>query len=280
MKKLWTKFINSGFSQKIEMVVTFLLVVGGICVLILNLSGLISFTEGELLSLVIALLCCIAVSRTLQDLDTVTDIYDAIKNSNKEIMELSSKVKNLNSTKELIVSRDNLDEKHNLTELWTGATEVRLLAIANTSFLGGNGVQHIKKAIKNGVHFNIISLDPDSDCVDAYKRSHIVSETSLPLENNLTTYKRHAIRDPLFRKNVILKITDYLIPYSMMIVMRNDDVLKIKVDLYGVDMDFMTRRSFYVSEDDSDNIEFYLKQWNAIWNNLEMTRIVEVTDKK
>ena len=65
----------------------------------------------------------------------------------------------------------------------------------------------------------------------------------------------------------------------MMIVKKRNHVMAIKVDLYGVDIDYMDRRSFYIYEDDEDNIKYYLDQWDAVWNNADKTHPVDMTKR-
>lgn len=76
---------------------------------------------------------------------------------------------------------------------------------------------------------------------------------------------------------VEFRLTTYLLPYSMMIVKKNGKTSTIKVDLYGVDMEYLDRRSFYIPADDEENIQFYEEQWNTVWENSKKTVNVDVT---
>lgn len=280
MKKFREKLKHLSIDQRIEFFVTIVIIAISILIVFLNFSGIFPFSDSDLLSIVILLLCSTACIGVLRGFDTnikikqnISDIHTSIDNISEHL-----NLGNHKSTKGVILPRNRLDEDRSLDDLWDGATEVRLLAIANTSVLKGNGVQHIKQAVEKGIRFKIVSLDPKSKIVPAYIDSEIVSDTSLPLEDNLKAYKTQCERSNIFRKNVDLKVTDYLIPYSMMIVMQNDEVLKIKVDLYGVAMDYLNRRSFYVTRGDDENIDFYLNQWDIIWNKREKTKMIDISE--
>lgn len=136
------------------------------------------------------------------------------------------------------------------------------------------------------MEFKIISLDPDYDAIKEYDNSKIISSTSLPVSENVKAYinncKNNTDRNNRknhgnnFRENVEMRLTTYLLPYSMMIVKKNERIKTIKVDLYGVDMECSDRRSFYIPAEDGENIRFYEEQWNTVWENKSKTICVDL----
>lgn len=171
--------------------------------------------------------------------------------------------------------------------MWNNADEIYLLAIANTSFLGGNGISKIQEAVNKGVKFKLVTLNPAYDTINEYNESGIISPTSLPLSDNINAYI-NAYKGSIngrngkkkandFKTMVDFRLTTYLLPYSMMIVKRNGKISTIKVDLYGVDIEYTDRRSFYIPAEDEENIQFYEDQWNIVWENSEKTIPVDIT---
>ena len=204
-----------------------------------------------------------------------------------ELLEVHKCVKDTHTTKGVIVSRKKLERSESLDEVWNGADEIYLLAIANTSFLKGNGISKIKDAVKRGVRFKMVSLNPDFSAITEYEQSGIISETSLPVSANVNEYikqcsisggnrrdRRKETRD--FNDMVEFRLTTYLLPYSMMIVKKHGKINKIKVDLYGLDMDYLERRSFYIPADDEENINFYEEQWKTVWEDTQKTIKVDM----
>lgn len=255
-----------------EMQVSVGLIVVSVLIVILNFIGIIDISVKILLSLVILLLCSSYGVSLLQDIDTLNGIASNIQNISSTVTTVNNKLMDAKSTKDVILPRKAIDNQTNLNDIWGEATEINLLALANTSFLRGNGIIKIKEATQKGTKIKIISLNPQSNLELDYEKSNIVSETSLPLSGNIDAYKKQCRKSIKFKNNVELKVTDYLLPYSMMIVKKEKDVIFLKVDLYGVDIDYMSRRSFVVSNDDYENIDFYLKQWEKIWKDKNMTK--------
>nr|WP_294468463.1 hypothetical protein [uncultured Sellimonas sp.] len=271
MKKIWERYKEAGKNKKFEMTVSAIVIVVAFITAGLDLIGLIEVSYGTLLNLIIILLCGTFIATLLQELDSLGDIekqINNISNANGSINENITKLIQTKSTREIIIPRKILDEKNTLSDIWDGATEVDLMAIANTSFLRGNAIRTIKEAVTKDINIKIISLNPKSALVEEYKKSGIVSETSIPLEGNLKAYNNLRKKGGKFLTGVEMRLTEYLLPYSMMIVRKGDEILYLKIDLYGVNLDdYMERRSFCVSKDDSENIDFYLKQWKTVWES-------------
>lgn len=276
MKKIWESYKKCGKKKKLEIQISVGLIVVSAFVVVLNFIGFINVSNSVLLSIVILLLCSSYGVNILQEIDTLSGLTGNIRDISSKVKAVNEKLENAKSTKDVVLPRRVIDDKTNLNDVWKEATEIYLLAIANTSFLRGNGIVRIKEATERGTKIKIVSLNPQSDLVKSYEKSNIVSETSLPLDGNIVAYKKQCKKNTKFRNNVELKVTDYLLPYSMMIVKKDREVIFLKVDLYGVDIDYMRRRSFVVPSDDYENIDFYLKQWEKIGENKDMTKLLNV----
>lgn len=106
-----------------------------------------------------------------------------------------------------------------------------MFAIANTSFLRGNGISKIKEAVNRGVKFNLVSLDPNYDAIKEYEDSGILSQTLMRVGQNVNDYisncknsksrngRKKYVND--FPTMIDLRLTTYLLPYSMMILKKN-----------------------------------------------------------
>ena len=176
-----------------------------------------------------------------------------------------------------ITPRREFDRKHPIESRWEGATEICLLAIANTSFLRGDGVLQLHEAAKKGAKINLLSLEPGSSVATEYEKAQILSPVSFPLEDNIKAYQKSYRGNDYFRENVTLKLCNTIIPYSMMIIKSGDAVKQIRVDLYysNAEIDgYMSRRSIIIPSTDVSNIKFFLAQWNALWND-PANKIVE-----
>lgn len=315
MKEFWKKFKSLKKGKIYQIIFSVVVAIIAIGAVICNFAGIFGVTSENLLNITIILLVSVIVNYVVEEIDIFEELKtkaaelpgivksgkDEIisdrKTSNKELgnkiediknrlEEVQDLVKDTHTTKGVIVSRSELERNISLDEVWSGADEVCLLAIANTSFLRGNGISKIKEAVNRGVKFKIISLDPDYYTVKEYIESNIISETSLPVSENVNAYinncKNNTDRNNKknhgndFRKNVEMRLTTYLLPYSMMIVKKNEKVKTIKVDLYGVDMEYSDRRSFYIPAEDGENIRFYEEQWNTVWENKEKTFCVNL----
>lgn len=316
MKKIWEKIKPLNKSKKFQLISSIVIILGSFVVSLLNMFGLIPIKEEKLLSLIILLLCNVAFIYILEDLDVFEEIKkqlselpaqieiienETFKTTENEfhnideqlrimghkLTEVHKLIKDTHTTKGVIIGRNSLERSRSLDELWNGADEVCLLAIANTSFLKGNGISRIKDGINKGIKFKLITLNPECKAlIDDYDESGIISPTSLPVGANVNSYIRNCNSNPQnrrqretknFKAMVEMRLTTYLLPYSMMIVKKSGRIHTIKVDLYGVNIDYVDRRSFYIPAEDEDNIAFYEEQWNTIWEDSEKTVPVDLT---
>ena len=317
MKKIWKNIKNISKSKRFQWIFSIIMVVVTVIAVVLNLTGVYLLEENQLLSIIVIFLCGIAIFYVLDEIDFFEEIKGSInklpddvkkvgnaffeetkselskikevtKNIESELVEVQKCVKDKNTTKGVIIGRRKLEKSKNLDEVWNGADEICLLAIANTSFLRGNGISKLKEAVNRGTKFKLVSLHPEFDAIREYKNSGILSSTSLPLGQNVDDYISNCIKSGDGRKSrrretkdfkdmVELRLTTYQLPYSMMIVKKQGKVRTIKVDLYGLDMDYLDRRSFYIPVDDEDNIKFYEEQWNTVWNDTQRTTAVDMS---
>ena len=316
MKNIFEKIKNLNKGKRYQIIISSFLIFFAIVVAIFNIIGFIKVPIEQLLNIIIILLSSVAVIYVIEEIDVFEEIktkvmgvsdsiataqniieneknklesvQNEIKNVGNELAEVHKLVKDTHTTKGVIVSRKILERNKSLDEVWDGAEEVYLFAIANTSFLRGNGISKIKEAINKGVKFKLVSLNPCYDAIKEYNDSGIISQTSIPVGGNVNAYINNCKNsnsnrngkkreENNFKTMVELRLTTYLLPYSMMIVKKNGKISTIKVDLYGLDMEYTERRSFYIPAEDEENIKFYEEQWNTVWDNKEKTISVDLT---
>ncbi len=315
-KKTWKKIQECNTAKRFQIITSVLMVIVSVFVILANISGVSKMGTTQLLNLIIALLSSVVVSYVINEIDVFEEIKkqikgmsDEVKQGNQvyadkiekeneaiqsavrdikdELAEVNKLVKDNHTTKGVIIERSILEKDKNLDEVWKDAEEVYLMAIANTSFLKGNGISRIEEAVNRGIKFKVVCLNPGYKALDEYKESGIISQTSLPACDNVNNYINNCKNDSngdVKRKNdfktmVELRLTTYLLPYSMMIVKKNGNISTIKIDLYGLKMRYRDRRSFYIPYEDEKNIEFYEKQWKTVWNDRSKTVGVDFTKK-
>lgn len=310
----WKKYAEIKRGKLLQAIVSLVIILGSIGIAIANLAGYLEMSESKLLNIIILLLCGIGIIYVVEEVDVFEEIRmqvsklpdkvenvknEIFENEKKELKNVQDEMKNIKSgldevhellkdadtPKVVIQSRRELEKNKSLDEVWSDADEVYLLAIANTGFLRGNGIIKIKEAVNRGVKFKLVSLNPDYDAINEYEASNIISPTSIPVNENINAYisncnnsknnRNKQMND--FKTMVEFKLTTYLLPYSMMIVKKDGKINTIKVDLYGVDIEYTERRSFYIPADDEENIKFYEDQWNSIWENKRKTISVDIT---
>lgn len=315
MKNIVKKIKDLNKSKQFQIVLSIIVIVVAFVVAMVNMIGIWEIPDNKLLNIIIFLLSGVAIIYVIEEIDVfeeikkqVGDFPDKLQGMETELLkreeefqeakskiesientlvEVHKLVKDTHTTKGVIVSRTKLEKSKSLDEVWNGADEICLLAIANTSFLRGNGISKIKEAVNRGVKFKLVSLDPSYSAIKEYEESGIISPTSLPVSGNVNAYinnctstngrngRKKETND--FKTMVEFRLTTYLLPYSMMIVKKNGKTSTIKVDLYGVDMEYLERRSFYIPADDEENIQFYEDQWNTVWEDSKKTVNVDVT---
>lgn len=204
-----------------------------------NIFGIREISNNKLLNIVILLLSGVAIIYVIEEIDVFeeikkqvgdlpdklqgmeTELFEGkkdefqeakskIKNIENTLMEVHKLVKDTHTTKGVIVSRTKLEKSKSLDEVWNGADEICLLAIANTSFLRGNGISRIKEAVNRGVRFKLVSLDPSYSAIKEYEESGIISPTSLPVNGNVNAYINNCTstngRNGRKKKQMILKL--------------------------------------------------------------------------
>lgn len=260
MKKLWKNVIRKSKIEIAQFLVAVLAVIASVTILLLNFWGIFTTSDSQILNISIILLDLLISSSLIERYGILED--------------LDEKCSTRDETSAYLTTRRLFDHTHPVEELWDGASEVCILAIANTSFLRGSGITRLQEAARKGVKINLLSIDPSSALAKEYETSHILSSISIPLEDNLKSYKQYCKRYKNFRKNVTLKVCNIMIPYSMMIVKKGDLVKHIKIDLYSTGVEYIDRRSIVIPSTDIVNIEFFLAQWNALWGDPQ-TIIIE-----
>lgn len=257
-EKLWNRIIHSGKLAIVEFIISTLAIISSFLLLILDFSGVILLTQENLVCISIILLGILVTSSLIERFGILSSIYENIVAPDESRAYLSI--------------RDQYDRTHSVDDYYSDITEICVMAIANTSFLRGNGITHIKRAAQKGIQVKLLSIDP---LASIYETSKILSSVSIPLTGNIESY-RQARRsgNKKFNQNVTLKVCNKIIPYSLMILKKNNQIKTMKIDLYSNDVEYTDRRSVIIPPTDTENIDFFLRQWDFLWNqedNKEIT---------
>lgn len=245
-------------SEITGVIATVAIVAGELLALALDFLGFFELSTGTMLQIVIFDMSVLISLHVIERYGVLDDIVQQNDPRN-------SKRATYVTTREKYETEANDDVRRS----WDRATEIDICAIANTSFLRGNGVLSIRKLAQKGVKIHFISLNPKSTLMQEYIKSKILNEQSMPPEDNIKTYLRECRRNDKFKKNVKLQLCDTILPYSLIIVKRKDQVQYIKVDSYALNAELKDRRCFIIPSTDDENISFYLNQWEYIWNHSE-----------
>lgn len=252
-KGFWKRVKGGGISSITEFIILLLSVIASIILLLFDFLNIIILSPEKQLSLIIILLSILVAAN-------ISEKYGILS-------ELRESIYGLDETHPYLTVRQKYEKIHPLDELLTDATELNLLAIANTSFLKGNGLTHLTNAVRKGIRVKIISLQPQSAAEQLYTDSKILNQVSIPLIDNIESYLNVAKHDKKVRELVEMKVCDLIIPYSMIIIKKNNQVTYMKVDLYSMDVEYPDRRSLIIPINDFENINFFLDQWEKYWNH-------------
>ena len=258
VKKLWNHISRNGKLSIVEFLITILTLICGLFLLVLDFSGKISLGQEDLVRIAIILLEILIASSLIERFGILSSIYENLIVPDKNHAYLTV--------------RDMYNRAHPVDDDYSDITEMCVMAIANTSFLRGNGITSLKKAAQKGIKVKLLSINPTSDLASIYETSKILSSTSIPLSDNIEYYKR-ARKNNKFQKNVTLKVCKKIIPYSLMILKRNDQIKTMKIDLYSNNVEYTDRRSIIIPPTDIENIRFFLNQWEFMWNQEDNSEI-------
>lgn len=253
MRKLWSKVKAGGVPSIVEFFVSVMSAIAGLLIVCLNYGGFIKLTLDDLVSIVVIILSIIVTSNMLERYGILSDIY--------------GKISAPGGNSAYVTVRKKYEQLHPYDDLVSDVTEIYLLAIANTSFLKGNGLSRLQDAAKKNVKVKLLSLDPEGSLAKEYEASKILSPVSLPLQGNIESYQRGRKTNKKMQACVEMKVCNAIIPYSMMIVKKGNHVKLIKVDLYANDVDYRERRSIIIPPTDADAVNFFLSQWDTLWND-------------
>jgi len=251
VKAIYIKFKKLSWSEKIELVVVMFSIFASLCIVILDYMGLFQIDDKALLQVIILQLDLIVGVVLIERYGILKNIFENV---------------GVGKTFSMLSTREQIESLYPLKERWEDATEVRIVAMANTAFLRGTGLDFLQEAVQRGVKIHMVCLEPGSSLAQLYIDSKILDIISLPLENNIEYYQNMVNTSEAFKNNTELRFCDVVLPYSMMIVRKDEEVKSIKVDLYAIDENHKNRRSFMVDLADSENINFYLSQWDKIWS--------------
>lgn len=260
MKKLWNRIAQHGKLSRVEFIISSLAILASILLLILDFSGIFSLTQEQLISIAIILLGIIMASSLIERYGILSSICENLVAPDEN--------------RAYLAVRSQYDRMHPIDDNYPDITEMCIMAIANTSFLRGNGIMRLKQAAQKGVKVKLLSIDPESNLANIYESSKILSTVSIPLSENIVCYKNARKSNRKFQENITMKVCDKIIPYSLIVLKKNDQVKRIKIDLYSNNVEYTDRRSIIIPPTDIENIDFFLSQWEYLWNhedNIEIT---------
>lgn len=260
MKRLWKRIRNSGKVNIVDFIISVLAVISSIIMLVLNYSGIIKLDQSDLICIAIVLLGLIITSTLIERYGILSSIYEGFSAPDEN--------------RPYMVIRNKYDHLFPIDNLMSDITEMDVMAIANTSFLSGNGITHLVQAAKKGVKVKLLSIDPDSELASFYEKSKILSPISVPLSGNIESYKRARNRNKKFQDNIEMKVCSTIIPYSLMILRKHGQIKAIKIDLYTNNVEYYDRRSIIIPPTDIENIDLFLKQWEYLWGQESNREII------
>lgn len=252
MKKLWSRISQNGKLNIADFIIAILAIIASVLLFVLNFSGVISLNQDDLICIAIFLLGILIASSLIERYGILSSIYEDLITPD--------------DTHAFLTVRDQYNRLHPVEDDYANITEMCIMAIANTSFLRGNGITYLKSAAQKGIKVKLLSINPDSDLANYYEISKILSTVSLPLSGNIDSYIQARKSSIKFRKNVTLKVCNKIIPYSLMILKKNNQIKTMKLDLYSNNVEYTDRRSIIIPPTDIENINFFLKQWEFLWN--------------
>lgn len=260
MKQIWNRISKNGkFSKISEFYFPVIAIVLSICLTVLNFIGVLELSQSALLSIVIILLTVLVGTNLVERFGVLSSISEKIVAPGERYT--------------LLTVREEYEKSHLIDENFNGITEIDIMAIANTSFLRGNGITILKNAANKKIKVKLLSIDPGSQLAGIYEYSKILNSTSIPLQGNIDAYKTACASDPNFKCHVEMKVCDIIIPYSMIIMKKNNKVISLKLDLYTNNVDYNLRRSIIIHPSDKKNIQFFLDNWKFLWG-LKNNRII------
>lgn len=260
MKKLFDRITRGGKLGIIEFVISVLAIFSSLLLLLLDFNGVISLTQENLVCIAIILLGILVASSLIERFGILSSIFENLVAPDE--------------SRAYLAIRNQYDRSHPIDDYYPDITEMCIMAIANTSFLRGNGITYLKQAAQKGIKVKLLSINPDSSLASIYETSKILNSVSIPLSGNIDSYKRTRKSYKKFQENVTLKVCDKIIPYSLMILKKNGQIKTLKIDLYSNNVEYNDRRSVIIPPTDTENIDFFLRQWDFLWNqedNIEIT---------
>ena len=209
------------------------------------------FSVETLLGFVIAILGIIATSILLER-------YGAIE-------ELRTKFYNGNSVE--IRTRDEIEKEYPVERMIHGASKVYVMALVASQLVIGYKQGFLKEAMNNETKFTFIVTEPDSEANKeqlANKLLHKSTNSTDVRDTVLNLWNE----SPVYKRNLSFLTTEVNLPYCIFVVFRKKGrkhiVDHMRVDLYAVDVDNISRPSFIVPNENEVLQTFFLKQWKTV----------------
>ncbi len=185
------------------------------------------------------------------------------------------------SKDQTVFSSRKIIEKESLSERWNGAKSISICAYYADQLINSDLV--INK-LKEGVNFRYLVVDPKSKAAEDAAKFKLCSGFNYRMRKfNLAHISAIDTLSMLDEEQIIgsfeMRETSLFIPNAIMIVEKDDEVLNtVKVDFYTFNTEDEERRSVLIKSGDKENYDFFVKQFEYIWNS-DQTKAVTVDDK-
>lgn len=168
-EKIWNRIIHSGKLGVIEFIISLLALISSMFLLILDFNGVVSLTQENLVCIAIILLGILVASSLIERYGVLSSIFENLVSPDESHAYLSV--------------RSQYDRLHPVDDYYSDITEMCVMAIANTSFLRGNGIMNLVQAARKGITVKLLSIDPNSELANFYETSKILSQVSIKYYN-------------------------------------------------------------------------------------------------
>ncbi len=205
----------------------------------------------------------------LFEVQFIPRLIDLMSDSSDKQMYLASQ------NKTILSSRKKL-ETESLSERWKNAKAISICAYYADQIINSDIV--INK-LKDGVQFRYLIVDPTSDSAKEAATYKFCSGVKYRMNKFNLAYMSALDTLSILKENQLegsleIRKTSLFIPAAIMIVEKEDVTQNtVKVDFYTFDTEDEDRRSVIIRHIDKDNYDFFVKQFNYIWNSDQTIKI-------
>ena len=157
MRKLWNRITHSGKLGIVEFIISALALIASGLLLLLDFSGVISLKQENLICIAIVLLGILVASSLIERFGILSSIFENLLAPDESHAYLAV--------------REQYNRAHPVDDYYSDITEMCIMAVANTSFLRGNGITYLKKAAQKNIKVKLLSINPDSSLASIYETS-------------------------------------------------------------------------------------------------------------